>query len=133
MVAYVNRKTYYTVGDESLDAQHKQILGVINELYEAMQKGVDYKAVKPLLDRLVQYTVNHFRQEEESLLAHQYPDFAQHKALHDKMRQKTIALRDNANLVTGRDLLLFLKEWWSNHIQEQDKKYTPYLNVPVEI
>jgi hypothetical protein len=38
-------------------------------------------------------------------------------------------LRDNANLMTGRDLLIFLKEWWANHIQDQDKKYAPYLNA----
>ena len=133
MGSYVTWKDYYSVGDESLDGQHKQIIAIINELYEAMQKGVDYKVVKPLLDRLVQYTVNHFRQEEETLLAHQYPDFAQHKVLHDKMRQNTTALCDNSNLVTGRDLLVFLKEWWCNHIQEQDKKYAPYLKVAVEV
>lgn len=132
MGSYIAWKDYYSVGDEALDAQHKQIIGIINELHEAMQQGVDHRAVTPLLDRLVQYTINHFRKEEECLLAHQYPDFAQHKALHDKMRQQTIAWRENANLVTGRDLLVFLKEWWCNHIQQQDKKYAPYLKAIVE-
>lgn len=132
MSSYIVWKDYYSVGDESLDAQHKQIIGIINELYEAMQQGVDHRAVAPFLDRLIQYTINHFRHEEECLLAHQYPDFAQHKALHDKMRQKTAAWRENADIVTGRDLLVFLKEWWCNHIQDQDKKYAPYLKVLVE-
>ena len=39
----------------------------------------------------------------------------------------------HATLVTGRDLLLFLKEWWCNHIQEQDMKYMPYLIAAVEV
>ena len=52
--------------------------------------------------------------------------------MHDKMRQRTIGLRDNAGLVTGRDLLVFLKEWWCNHIQEQDKKYAPYVSQLVK-
>jgi len=133
MGSYITWKDYYSVGDESLDTQHKQIIGIINELYEAMQQGVDRKAVVSLLDQLVQYTINHFRQEEECLLAHQYPDFAQHKALHDKMRQETLAWRENASLVTGRDLLVFLKEWWCNHIQQQDKQYSPYLKAVVAI
>ena len=124
---YIAWKNYYSVGDPSLDAQHRQVIGLLNELYAAMQRGVDHQSVKPLLDQLVQYTVNHFQAEEKILLAHQYPDFAQHKARHDKMRQRTIALRDNAGLVTGHDLLVFLKEWWCGHIQEQDEKYEPYV------
>jgi hypothetical protein len=39
---------------------------------------------------------------------------------------------DNANLITGRNLLLLLKEWWCNYIQQEDKKYVPYLAAPVE-
>jgi hemerythrin-like metal-binding protein len=133
MGSYVTWKDHYSVGDEALDAQHQQILAIINELYDTIQQEVDHTVVAPLLDRLVQYTINHFRQEEECMRAHQYPDFAQHKALHDKMRQETLAWRDNANLVTGRDLLVFLKQWWCNHIQAQDKKYAPYLKVVVGV
>lgn len=132
MGSYVTWKDYYSVGDETLDKQHQQILSLINDLYDAMQQGVDYEAVSLLLDRLVQYTITHFRQEEECLLAHNYPELISHQLMHDAMRKKTVALRENAGLVTGRDLLVFLKEWWCSHIQEQDKKYAPYLKVLAE-
>jgi hemerythrin-like metal-binding protein len=56
-----------------------------------------------------------------------YPGLAEHKALHDKMRQKTLDFRDSADFVTGHNLLAFLKEWWLGHIQAEDKKYAPYL------
>jgi hemerythrin len=49
------------------------------------------------------------------------------------MRRETIAWRENADIVTGRDLLVFLKEWWSNHIQAEDKQYASYLIVAVEV
>jgi hemerythrin len=58
-----------------------------------------------------------------------YPDFAQYKALHDKIRKKTSDLREHAHLVTGHDLLRVLKEWWVGHIQSLDKKYAPYLEL----
>jgi hemerythrin len=132
MDSYIAWKDYYSVGDAAIDGQHKQIIDIINDLYDAMEQGTDASAVTPILDRLVYYTINHFRQEEDCLLAHQYPDLAQHKVLHDKMRRQTIAWRQNADLVTGRDLLIFLKEWWCNHIQQQDKKYAPYLKTLVE-
>ena len=133
MASYIAWNDYYSVGDESLDAQHKQLLGLINELYGAMEQGADHAAVRTLLERLLQYTLQHFKYEEEVMLAHDYPDLIRHKAIHDKMRQKTIDFRENADLVTGRDLLIFLKEWWCNHIQEQDRKYAPYLKVAVEV
>lgn len=133
MRSYITWKDAYSVGNETLDAQHRQIIGIINDLYEAIQQDDDSKAIKPLLNRLVQYTTNHFQQEEKFLAEHEYPDFVYHKMLHDKMRRETLAWRDNADIVTGRDLLRFLKEWWCNHIQQEDKKYTPYLATLVGV
>ena len=129
MIPYVRWNDYYSVGDPSIDAQHKQILDIINELYEAMQKGKDRAVLKPISDRLLQYTLAHFTHEEQALKEHEYPDLAQHVALHDKIRQRTRDLRENAHLVTGHDMLRFLKEWWVGHIQSVDKKYVPYLEL----
>jgi hemerythrin len=129
MIPYVTWNDYYSVGDPLLDAQHKQIIGIINELYDAMQKGKDRVALKPISDRLLQYTLAHFTHEEQVMQEHEYPDRVQHTALHDKIRQRTRDLRESAHLVTGHDMLRFLKEWWVGHIQGLDKKYTPYLEL----
>lgn len=129
MIPYVTWKDFYSVGEPSLDAQHRQIFGAINELHEAMQKGKDHAVLKPILDRLLQYTLAHFEHEEQVMREHEYPDFAQHKALHDRIRRRTSDLREHACLVTGRELLYFLKEWWVGHIQGLDKKYMPFLEV----
>jgi hemerythrin len=45
------------------------------------------------------------------------------------MRRRTAGLRANVTLVTGRDLLSFFKEWWTDHIQAEDKCYVPYLSA----
>ena len=105
MIPYVTWKDFYSVGDPSIDAQHKQILDTINELYEAMQKSKDRAVLKPLLDRLLQYTLAHFQHEEQIMQEHEYPDFVQHTASHNRIRQKTRDLREHACLVTGHDLL----------------------------
>ena len=128
-MAAITWKDFYSVGDPTLDAQHQQIIGVINELYEAMEKKSTQQVIKPILDRLVKYTFEHFKQEEEVMAAVEYPDLIEHKALHDKIRQKTLDFKDNADFVTGQNLLVFLKEWWVGHIQTEDKKYAPFLEV----
>ncbi|MGO8751947.1 MAG: hemerythrin domain-containing protein [Thermoguttaceae bacterium] len=81
------------------------------------------------MDRLLQYTLAHFTHEEQVLKEHEYPDWVQHAASHDKIRQRTRELREHAHLVTGDDMLRFLKEWWVGHIQALDKKYMPYLEL----
>ena len=129
MAPYITWKNYYSVGEPSIDAEHRQIIEFINEMYAAVRGKADHGAVKRLLDQLWRYTIDHFAHEEQMMLAHGYPGLAEHKAMHEKMRQRTAAWRENATLITGRDMLVFLKDWWSNHIQQQDKEYTPYLNA----
>ncbi|MCE5302346.1 MAG: bacteriohemerythrin [Planctomycetaceae bacterium] len=132
METFIRWNDYYSVGDASLDAQHKQILAIINELYDAKQRGVDRQTIASLLGRLAQYTVDHFRYEEECLRAHEYPELAEHAILHEKMREKTLSWQANADLISGRDLLAFLKQWWCDHIQREDKKYASCLMMAVK-
>ncbi len=129
---YINWKEYYSVGDYSLDAQHRQILKALNELFKATSNKSNQKIIKPLLDQLTNYALTHFETEERIMQEHGYPDFAEHKAKHDKFRQEVDNLRNRADSLSSYDMLLFLKEWWINHIQGSDKKYAPFLAVPVE-
>ena len=128
-MAAITWKDFYSVGEPSLDAQHQQIVGVINELFEAIDKKSAQQVIKPILDRLAKYTFEHFEREEEAMAAVEYPDLAEHKALHDKIRQTTLDFKDSADFVTEHNLLNFLKQWWLGHIQTEDKKYAPYMEL----
>ena len=128
-MAYVVWKKFYSVNDPLLDAEHKQIIENISELYTAMNGPTDGEATRRVLDRLVQYTRDHFEHEEKVMKAVGFPNFDAHKALHDNMRQRTIGLRTHLSLVTARDMLAFLKDWWLNHIQGEDKQYAVYLEA----
>ena len=110
-----------------LDSEHKQIIENINELYVTMNSPMDSVAKKRVLERLVQYTQTHFEHEETINREVDYPDLAAHKALHDEMRRKTIGLCTHLTLVTARDVLVSLKDWWLDHIQGEDKKYASYM------
>lgn len=129
MAAYIAWKPYYSVGDPALDDEHQQIIKLIDELYASMAASQENAKTRVILDRLVRYTMTHFQHEEQAMQACDYPDFEAHKAVHDRMRQRTLDLRANVSLVMGRDLLYFLKDWWTNHIQAEDKEYAPYMGV----
>jgi hemerythrin len=129
MAEYITWKPYYSVGDNSLDTQHKVIIGLINELYAAWlanKADVDLKAIG---ERLTRYTMTHFQHEEQSMLEWGFPDIQNHKLLHERLRQRTVDLCTHLDLVTARDMLRFLKDWWCEHIQEKDKAYSPYVRL----
>lgn len=128
-MAYITWKTFYSVGDEALDREHQKIIALVNELYVAIAVGaVDVKKNR-ILDALVQYASDHFQHEEQLLRECNYPNFESHKALHNDMRQRTLEFHKNLNSVEGPELLAFLKQWWINHIQAEDKQYSPYMSV----
>jgi hemerythrin len=132
MAAILVWKETYSVGDDAIDAQHKQIVELINEMHAAVQRNAGPSALRPMLDHMVQYTMKHFKYEESLLQMHNYPELAMHQALHDKMRIRTLAFRDNIASLTPSDVLSFLKEWWHNHIQNEDKKYSACLLITAE-
>jgi hemerythrin len=124
---YVAWKPFYSVGDAALDAEHQQIIDMLNDLFAAAQQGPNHPVSAALWKRLLQYTNRHFKHEERVMQQHGYPGLAEHVARHARLRQRTADLQMHADLVTSRDLLQFVKEWWLEHIQEEDKRYAPYL------
>jgi hemerythrin-like metal-binding protein len=126
---YVLWKDFYSVGEPVLDSQHKQIIELINRLYAAVREGTENRVSKEVLERLTQYTLNHFHQEEELMKQSGYPGSEAHKARHAEMKQRTLDLRTHLSLVTARDVLHFLKTWWTEHIQREDKKYATHLRA----
>ena len=128
-VDFITWKDFYSVHCPELDGQHTYVLRIINDLYSALGSGREREAIKGMLDRLVRYTKDHFQREEELMKECGYPKLDEHKALHDRMTQKTIHLRNSFATVTGQNLLRFLKEWWINHICQADKQYSPYMEA----
>ena len=129
MEHYVEWKPFYSVGDATIDGQHKRLLGMIDDLHGATQASRDPARVQAVVDQLVEYTMGHFEYEEQVMWACAYPDFETHKALHDEMRRRSLEFQAKPETLTENDLLQFVKSWWVRHIQNQDRKYAPYLNA----
>ncbi len=120
-----------SVDDPEIDQQHQKLVGMINALHEAMMSGRTQSVIGNLLNNLVDYTVEHFSYEEGRMQAGHYPDFAQHKKKHTDLIQQVAALQEKFNRGTQNvisvELMNFLKDWITQHIQKSDKLYMPYL------
>lgn len=124
MEHYVEWKPFYSVGEDSLDREHQRIIGLIDDLYMAIEAGEEQFRVRDILDRLAYHAVTHFTHEERVMRQCRFPDYIAHKAMHDEMQRRVFELRATPDAVAGHGLLNFLRDWWIEHIQNRDKEYT---------
>jgi len=55
----------YSVQSKYLDLQHQNLLMILNEFNEAVGQGQGKVVAFSILNKLVQYTEDHFRDEEK--------------------------------------------------------------------
>lgn len=115
-----------------MDSEHKQIVHYMNELYECYEKKSDKSVYEPILKDLYNYTVKHFKDEEEFFSKLDYPQADSHKYIHKDLLSK---LDQNAKIVSEKglneDLFFFLKMWLTAHISGIDMKYGEIANKKV--
>ena len=130
-MAVLNWEEKYSVGVRELDSQHKQLIAILNELYDAMQSQKTNDILGQIISKLINYTKVHFTSEERYMTQYNYPDLASQKREHAAFTEKVLAFQEAFN--SGRTSLSvsvtsFLKDWLVNHISGSDKKYGPFLN-----
>ena len=74
-----------SVGIETVDNEHRELIDVINELCDAVQKGHEREQTGQLLHRLIECARGHFTSEEAMLLATDYPELAEHTEQHQSL------------------------------------------------
>lgn len=125
---FITWKSDYSVGNETLDNQHKRIIKLINELYNAYVKKIEFTDSDRMISELSEYTVNHFGEEERLFEQYGYELAEEHKKEHEtfvKTLNELIAQNQKSPKILSLKLTSFLQKWLINHILEEDKKYAP--------
>jgi len=120
----------YTVGIQEVDEQHKTLVGLLNQLHDAIHRKVGRVASREILDRLAEYTTTHFLLEESLMRVAGYPGFTIHKQQHEDLLHEVHDLQrklDQEHVTITFELLHFLKSWLTQHIIESDKRFGAYL------
>ena len=126
---YIVWHSRYSVGNEMLDTQHREMLDTINTLYEHISAGARHINIIKTFKCLYQYANVHFREEEKAMQACDYPDLALHRAMHGIYIKRIDCFMEQfmyANIDIQYSVLPFLREWWKYHILRFDLKYMPY-------
>lgn len=113
----------FATGVESIDNDHRKLIGMINELYTAMSKGEGRTVLHSVVCQMVDYSKLHFRREEQIMKQIDYPFFEKHEMMHDAFIARVVTFMQK--LEEGKDsisieIVAFLREWLSDHILKAD-------------
>jgi len=128
----------YRIGVPMIDAQHRRLFSLGNELHAAMNAGQSASMLQQVLAKLILYTKTHFAAEERLMQQTGYPDYAAHKAKHDALTSRVVELArayQAGEKMLSVDTLLFLSQWLRQHVASTDRKYVPLVrrkSAPVD-
>jgi hemerythrin len=121
----------YSVNIREIDEQHQKLLELVGNLHAAMLQGQGKQTLGKVLDGVVAYAANHFATEERLMKAYGYPEYDEHRTIHQKMTQKVLDIQKHyhqGKVNITLETMKFLEDWVAKHIMGTDKKYSPYLN-----
>jgi hemerythrin-like metal-binding protein len=122
-----------SVGVREIDADHRHLVSMINQLFDAMQQGAGRAKLRQTLEGLIEYTDAHFKHEERLFILTSYPEGEAHKKEHDNLKRQVVEMKfrfeAQENDAITIEILTFLKHWLVNHTTGSDKRYSQHLNA----
>ena len=117
-----------SVKNEKIDGQHKWLVENLNTFLLSMMDGEGVDKIKDMLEKLGDYVVFHFEDEEKYLENISYPKLKEHKIIHKNFVEE---LGDLAEVLKEQgpspELAIVLQEkvalWLINHITVTDMDY----------
>ena len=121
-------------GNALVDMQHQKIFERVSDLVQSCEDGNDIVKLQDTLEFLLNHTVRHFADEEALLLEYGYPNYKDHKEMHDEFKETVDRLvqrfKDNGSSAElSGDVNKIVVRWLINHIQYEDKKISDYIRA----
>ena len=135
---HVSWREAYSVGAAEMDAQHKRLVSMINQLADCWQASQapeaagsveSASAFHEILTAMFDYTQEHFRDEEAYLRKIGYPHTDAHETEHAAFIEKVAAISIAAS--EGMPDMVgvhhYLKSWLLGHILKSDMDYRHFI------
>jgi len=121
-------KEEYKIGVEKIDEQHKKLFQLADKAYMLLKDEFSldkYDKIVHILEELKEYTIFHFKSEEEYMESIEYKRLFTQKIEHAKfiktleeINYKDLDEKQDESLVK---ILNFLNDWLIEHILKTDK------------
>ncbi len=118
--------TRMSTGNDTIDAQHQELIEMINRLHDACRQGKAKEELREMISFLQDYTVRHFSFEEGVMEQHQCPSRNANRAAHQEFLKRFTDLVQAFDQGLDTSVLVDLKDltsrWLTSHICGIDAK-----------
>ena len=118
----------HLVGVAEIDAQHRQLVRLVNDLNRDISANAEQPHIDRLFDGLMNFTIHHFQTEHRFMLEHHYPDTSAHDLEHGKLTAELRQIIQNLGIEGDLLVLQKIKDWLIAHIRNSDKALGQFLN-----
>jgi hemerythrin len=118
-------KPAYTLGIPSVDHEHRELIGMINRLYERMAGSSDPATIEAGLEDIYAGIAAHFALEERHMREAGYGEYLAHKDEHEELLDQIREMMDEfaRDPVSGRATLQQrLADWFGRHFATFDAR-----------
>ncbi len=126
------RKEFET-GVTEVDHEHQELIELINELHDQIGADAPRKEVSDFLGEVFTKISAHFALEETVMRKHDYDEYADHKADHERLLDDLRDIMDDFEAGTGTDykqaLGAAVRDWFVNHFKTKDARLHKKLGV----
>lgn len=118
-------KDEFKVGIAEVDHEHRELIGLINELHEYIQASGDLEEILDTLGEIFAQISAHFALEEKMMRKTHYPAYAEHKEDHETLLDDLRDIMDDVEddgVLDETQLAVDLNRWFSDHFRTHDAK-----------
>ncbi len=126
-------KPEYSVGIESVDSEHREMIELINAVYDAIEDKKNPQSIEHFLGEVHATISAHFALEERVMRNANYDEFEAHKEDHEELLDEIRDLMDRFfdTPVQGLQLLQEnLSDWFAGHFSTFDARLHGKLDMP---
>ncbi|MDF1518158.1 MAG: hemerythrin family protein [Lutibacter sp.] len=119
-----------SIGNEDVDYDHNKLLDIFNDLVELIEYNKGRQEFAKILTRMTDYSLSHFKKEDEYMRKMAYPLLNEHKNYHRDYIYKVAMFNVdllNINSPDPKEIISFLEKWWTNHILTHDDKFEKFI------
>ena len=126
-------KSEYSVGIEAVDLEHREMIELINELYDEMSDKRNPESIEHFLGDIHATISAHFALEERVMQRSNYSEYEDHKDDHEELLDQIRDLMDSFDSDPDSGLSLLqerLSDWFASHFSTFDARLHGELDMP---
>lgn len=118
------------MGVKELDEQHRELIRIVNELIEAAAAKRGGAVIEDIVKQLREYSVVHFRAEEDFMASIDYPGRSAQVQAHADLKREVKEFQRRIyerTEISAREVLEFMKGWLLNHVLTYDRELAKFV------